>query len=153
MTADVDSGAEDRVDSAGSAEDPRRQVVLIVEDNDADRDVYGGLLWYNGYDVIHSPDGESAIESALEARPDLVLLDIRPAGAMSGLDVARTLRQRGCDVPMIVLSALSREEVGDAAAEASGSVFLQKPVDPFAVVKEVMHHIGPAMYDRKHRHE
>lgn len=70
-----------------------RRVVLLVEDNDADRDVYGGLLWYNGYDVVHAADGDEAVSRALELRPDIVLLDIRLAGELSGVDVAARLRE------------------------------------------------------------
>ncbi|HUG39030.1 MAG TPA: response regulator [Longimicrobiales bacterium] len=127
MTSDVDPGADGLAGSTGSNGEARRQLVLIVEDNDADRDFCGGLLWYDGYDVIHAPDGESAIEKAVEAGPDLILLDIRLPGARSGLDVARALREQGVQPSIIALSALSRDEVGAAAAEAGVSVFLESP--------------------------
>ncbi|HUG40563.1 MAG TPA: hypothetical protein VMM12_08765, partial [Longimicrobiales bacterium] len=48
----------------------RRQVVLLIEDNETDRHLYGGLLWYNGFDVFHAEDGETGIERAVELRPD-----------------------------------------------------------------------------------
>lgn len=126
-------------------------MVLIVEDNEDDRDLYGGLLWYNGFDVVHCPDGDSAIENAMDLRPDLVLLDIRLAGTLSGLDVARALREQGFRAPIIVLSALSRVEAGEAAKEAGASVFLEKPMVPVAVVKEVIRHIGHATSNRRGR--
>lgn len=121
-----------------------RKLVLIVEDNEDDRQLYGDLLWYNGYEVAHRADGESAITAAMELRPDLVLLDIRLRGALSGLNVGRALRELGFTGPMIVLSALPRQEAGEAAIEAGASVFLEKPISPVRVVREVMHHIGYA---------
>lgn len=126
-----------------------RKLVLIVEDNEYDRQLYGDLLWYNGYEVIHCPDGESGISTAMETRPDLVLLDIMLRGTLSGLNVARALRESGFTAPVVVLSALSREEIGEAAMEAGATVFLQKPATPVSVVKEVMHHIGYAAGDRE----
>lgn len=130
------------------AEQPaRRQVVLLVEDLDADRDMYGGLLWYNGYEVVHAADGESAIGMALEHHPDLILLDIGLPGGLDGLEVARRLREANLDIPICALTAHSMAELGDAARDAGVTVFLEKPMDPFAVVREVMRQIGYARRD------
>lgn len=126
-----------------------RKLVLIIEDNEDDRQLYGDLLWYNGYDVIHRADGESGISAAMEVRPDLVLLDIRLRGALDGLNVARALRELGFSEPVIVLSGLPRRDVGEAAIEAGASVFLEKPMSPVNVVTEVMHHIGYASGGRE----
>lgn len=126
----------------GDTED--RRVILLVEDNDADRDVYGGLLWYNGYNVLHAEEGEAAIALAMERRPDLILLDIMLTGDLTGLDVARRLRDEGLDMPLIVLSAVSREDLGSAVERAGITAYLEKPINPFDVVKEVMRRVGAA---------
>lgn len=118
--------------------------ILLVEDTEADRDVYGGLLWYNGYNVLHAATGEEGVELALAHRPDLVLLDVRLPGEMSGLDVAARLRQEGLDIPMIILSAIPSEELDDAVCALGIMVHLEKPIDPFVVVREVMKRVGTA---------
>lgn len=125
----------------------RRQVVLLVEDNEADRDLYGSLLWYNGYEVVHATNGEEALRRALEIRPELILLDITLPGRMTGLDVARRLLEADFQAPIFALTAHSRQELGEAAREAGIVAFLEKPIDPFAVVKEVMRQIGYARPD------
>lgn len=141
--ADDSSGAgPEPAERPAPAEPGRRRVVLLVEDDEVDRHLYGGLLWYNGYDVVYAEDGESAVEKAVASRPDLVLLDIRLAGELSGLDVARLLRDRGVGVPMIVLSALSQAEAGAEAEAAGVTAYIEKPADPFDVVREVMRRIG-----------
>jgi two-component system, cell cycle response regulator DivK len=119
-----------------------RHVILLVEDTEADRDMYGGLLWYNGYDVVPAEDGPTAIERALDIDPDLIVMDIMLGGEMDGLDVARTLRERGLRTPIIALSAHSSDEFGDRVAAAGLDAFLNKDVGPFAVVKEAMRRIG-----------
>jgi CheY-like chemotaxis protein len=121
-----------------------RQTILLVQDTEADRDVYGGLLWYNGYDVVHVSDGPTAIERAMEIRPDLILLDIILAGSMDGLEVARTLRDRGLRMPIVALSAHSPDKFGERVAAADLDAYLEKPVDPFTVVKEAIRLIGLA---------
>lgn len=120
------------------------KVILLVEDNEMDRQVYGRLLWYNGYTVLHAPDGDTAIARALESHPDLIVLDMMLGGDMSGLDVAVRLREEGLDVPMIALSAVKREEFGSAIEDSGITAYLEKPIDPFAVVREVARRIGSA---------
>lgn len=120
----------------------RRRTILLVEDNEQDRQMYGGLLWYNGFDVVEAVDGESAVARGLELRPDLILLDIILPGEMTGLDVATRLREGGVTAPMLVLSAVPREDLGSAVERAGVTAYLEKPIDPFAVVREVIRRIG-----------
>ena len=136
-------GTEETGDAGPEAVD-RTRVILLVEDSETDRHLYGHLLWYNGYSVLHAADGETAVAKALDARPDLILLDIVLAGEMTGLDVARRLRSEGLDIPIVVLSAVRREELGPAVDEAGIVGYLEKPLDPFAVVREVLRHVGGA---------
>lgn len=130
--------------SVREASTGRRQVVLLVEDTDADRDMYGGLLWYNGYEVVHAADGETAVARALEVQPDLILMDLMLPGGMDGIETSRRLRRRGLDAPIVALSARSEAELGATARSAGIDAYLEKPIDPFSVVKEVMRRIGYA---------
>lgn len=133
----------DRLDPTANR-DAERQTILLVEDTEADRDVYGGLLWYNGYDVVHVSDGPTAIQRAMEIRPDLILMDIMLAGSMDGLEVARALRERGLRMPIVALSAHSPDEFGERVVEAELDAYLEKPIDPFTVVREAIRRIGLA---------
>jgi two-component system, cell cycle response regulator DivK len=121
-----------------------QRVVLLVEDNETDRDLYGGLLWYNGYEVVVAGDAEEALAQAESVRPDLVLLDIRLPGGVDGLEVAGRIRERGMTVPIVCLSAYSPDELEPRLQAAGIEAYLEKPVDPYAVVREVMRWIGPA---------
>lgn len=129
-------------DGPGSDATDRMVVVLLVEDNEVDREVYGRLLWYNGYTVLHAASGESAIKLALRARPDVILLDMVLEGELSGVEVAVRLRRDGLEVPMIALSGVPRDSFGSAIEAAGITAYLQKPIDPFAVVREVLRHVG-----------
>lgn len=117
-----------------------RKLVLFIEDNETDRHLYGSLLWYNGYDLQHAPDGESGIAKALSERPDLILLDLQLEGDVDGLEVLRRIREAGLDVPVVALTGTPREKLGEATAGFVG--YLQKPVAPVDVVREVRRHIG-----------
>lgn len=122
-----------------------RQLVLVVEDNAHEREIYGRILWYNGFDVIFAMDGEAALRIADEQRPDLVLLDLGLPD-VSGLRVCEQLRERAymANVPVIVLSGMARERHGPQLRRAGCTQYLEKPASPIAVLHEVERFIGRA---------
>ncbi|AHG88933.1 response regulator receiver [Gemmatirosa kalamazoonensis] len=82
--------------------------ILLVEDND---DLAFGLrrtLEGEGYDVAVAADGPSGIRAALDARPDLVILDVMLPG-VDGFGVLRALRERGMTAPVLMLTARGDE--------------------------------------------
>src|SRR5207248_1212560 len=76
--------------SAAAPARARRQV-LLVEDIADNREMLATLLAYWGHEVLTAGDGESALRTALEARPEVVLLDIGLPG-LDGYQVATRIR-------------------------------------------------------------
>jgi DNA-binding response OmpR family regulator len=82
--------------------------ILLVED---DRDLAAGLVdafELEGYRVSHATDGGAGLLAALGGGHDLVVLDVMLPG-LSGFDVLKELRGRGCDVPVLMLTARGEE--------------------------------------------
>jgi DNA-binding response OmpR family regulator len=82
--------------------------VLVVEDEEA---LLLGLeenLKYEGYEVYTAKDGADALEQAAAHAPELILLDVM-LPRMSGYEVCRTLRDKGCTMPIIMLTARQDE--------------------------------------------
>ncbi|MDA1045007.1 MAG: response regulator transcription factor [Verrucomicrobia bacterium] len=82
--------------------------ILVVEDEEA---ILLGLeenLKYAGYVVITAREGAEGLEKAISESPDLILLDIM-LPQMSGYEVCRKLRDQGCGVPIIMLTARQDE--------------------------------------------
>src|SRR5512134_3518536 len=67
-----------------------RPLVLMVDDDRSDRELYGTILCYNGFDVVLSRTGTDAVRQARRFAPDCVLLDLG-LPERSGLDVAADL--------------------------------------------------------------
>src|SRR6266852_4195419 len=89
----------------GAASVPR---ILIVDD---EPEMIRGLvdnLRFEGYQTITAGDGERGLALALSEAPDLIVLDLMMPG-LSGWDVCRTLRQKGLDIPVIMLTARGEE--------------------------------------------
>jgi putative two-component system response regulator len=137
-----DTGAE--TDTAASPEGRDRQLVLVVEDDPNDWEIYGKILWYNGFDVLCAADGVTALKLAREYLPDLILLDLGLPG-MSGLELCRELKQgpTASDVPVIVLSAQPEAEYGEEARRGGCTRYLEKPQSPVDVLHAVEDVIGP----------
>ena len=82
--------------------------ILVVEDEEA---ILLGLaenLIYAGYEVLKASEGKSAVELAVNERPDLILLDIMLPG-LTGFEVCRQLREKGMQMPVIMLTARGDE--------------------------------------------
>ncbi len=82
--------------------------ILVVEDEEAIRLGLEENLAYAGYDVLTAADGPTALETALQERPDLILLDIMLPG-LSGFEVCRQLRDKRIGMPVIMLTARGDE--------------------------------------------
>ena len=69
---------------------PPKGALLVVDDTEANLDLLVDMLG-DDYDVMVAPDGEAALEAALECRPELILLDILMPG-LDGYEVCRRLK-------------------------------------------------------------
>lgn len=102
--------------------------IMIADD---DRNVAAALsarLRSAGYETLAVHNGYSALQSAIEHRPDLVLMDIWMPGL--GLAVAKRLRELSLPIPVILLTASDKEGLRAAALEVGAAAFIQKPYEP-----------------------
>jgi DNA-binding response OmpR family regulator len=106
----------------------RTRKILVLEDREEVLDVIEKTLRSQGYDVVTGTDGETGLVIALDQNPDLLLLDIG-LPRKSGLQVARELRSRGFQAPILMLTA--RDTVGDKVEglDAGADDYLSKPFE------------------------
>src|SRR5262249_22145763 len=108
--------------------------LLVVDDNDLNRNMLGRRLEGKGYRVLTAADGAEALEAVARERVDLLLLDIEMPG-LSGMDVLRRLRETpaAAETPVLMATAGNDSEAGVAALEAGANDYVIKPLD-FPVV-------------------
>ena len=99
--------------------------VLIAEDESIIRMDLREMLEEEGYDVVEATDGDEAIRLAREAKPDLVILDIKMPG-VDGLTAARAISDERI-APTLILTAYSQRELIEQASEAGAMGYLVKP--------------------------
>lgn len=114
-----------------------RPMILLVEDNDDTRSVYGLILRHYGYDVQEASDGHLALERARHLRPSLVLMDIGLPG-LDGWQVSRILKNDPATrhIPIIAFSA-NVDSAADLAGRTSFDGFILKPVTPTDLVRRI----------------
>jgi DNA-binding response OmpR family regulator len=112
---------------------------VLVADDDADiRDLVEFKLTQAGYTVQAVGDGLSAWEAFEAARPELVVLDVMMPG-LSGIDVLRKIRESdAADVPVLLLSAKSRDSDVDTGFAVGATDYVVKPFSP----RELMHRVN-----------
>lgn len=108
---------------------PQSAKILVVDDNAENRALAQAVLEDEGYQVRSVSSGTEALREVDREEPDCILLDVRMP-ELSGLEVCRRLRSRGCDVPVIFLTAQRDIDTFDAAQQVGGDDFLTKPVRP-----------------------
>jgi two-component system response regulator PrrA len=102
-------------------------VVLVEDDDDLRRALVRGLGLHS-LTVVECPTAEDALARVGRTQPDLMVVDVGLPG-MSGIALCAELRDRGCDVPILILSA--RDAVGDRVEglRAGADDYLVKPFD------------------------
>jgi DNA-binding NtrC family response regulator len=102
--------------------------VLIVDDDPASRRLLEVRLRPLECDVATAGNGEQALNAIRRDLPDLVLLDLQMP-RMGGMEVLRTLRKEGIDVPTIVITAHGSIETAVEAMKEGAYDFIAKPID------------------------
>jgi DNA-binding response OmpR family regulator len=108
--------------------DVGRSRVLIVEDEDAIRELVGFHLDLTGYDCTSVADGRQALDLAVRRPFDVIILDLG-LPSLDGVTLCRTIRQEGVnrDVPILVLTARREESDKVLGLESGADDYLTKP--------------------------
>jgi CheY-like chemotaxis protein len=106
-------------------------LVLLVDDNEDNRELYGQILLFKGFRVETAVNGEEALEKTANCAPDVIVMDLAMP-RMDGWEAMRRLRSTAatCDIPIIVLTAFASRDARERAEGAGCDVFLEKPFLP-----------------------
>jgi two-component system response regulator DegU len=119
-----------------------RTTILLADDN-------SGILIHVGkmlekekqYQVVASiSDGATVIRNSLRLKPNVIILDIS-MGEVSGIDIARQLRDSGCTAKIVFLTVHEDADYLNAAMGAGGSAYVVKPrlsLDLLSAIKAVI---------------
>ncbi|SFU34134.1 PAS domain S-box-containing protein [Methylobacterium sp. 174MFSha1.1] len=124
--------------------DPGSNLVLVIDDDPATRDLLARFLRRDGFTVATAPDGRAGLEEARRLRPRVVLLDVTMP-RMDGWAVLRALRADpdfGA-TPVIMVTVLDEQNL---AFSLGATDYLHKPVE-WGALKEAMERFRPAIHE------
>ncbi|HSS77758.1 MAG TPA: sigma-54 dependent transcriptional regulator [Thermoanaerobaculia bacterium] len=104
-----------------------RASVLVVDDEAAIRDSLHMILEYEGYRVEEAGNGSQALSKVAERAPDAIVLDIKMP-EMDGLELLKALRERGYDMPVLVISGHADVATAVEATRRGAFDFFEKPL-------------------------
>lgn len=104
--------------------------ILVIDDSPTDTHVLKTMLDRNGYRVLTAIDGESGIQAALNARPDLILMDVVMPG-LNGFQTTRKLSKEPATaaIPIIMVSTKDQQTDRIWGLRQGARDYLVKPVD------------------------
>lgn len=104
--------------------------ILLVEDNEMNRDMLSRRLKRIGFEIVMAVDGRQGVDMAVSERPDLVLMDMS-LPVLDGWQATRAIRElpEGKAVPIIALTANAMVGDRERALEAGCDDYDTKPVD------------------------
>lgn len=117
--------------------------VLLVEDNEANRDMLSRRLRLKGYEVVVAGDGQQALEQARREAPDLVLMDMS-LPVMDGWEATRRLKAspETRSIPVVALTAHAMPQDRDKALAAGCDEYDTKPINLPRLLEKMAHLLG-----------
>ena len=121
----------------------QRPDVLLVEDDEASRYIFGTILTHHGYSVRYARSGPQGLQRLEEELPDAVVLDIGLPG-IDGFELLERIRAdaRTRSLPVVVATVHVFEADQRRAAAAGCDVFLKKPLEPTNLLHELDRLLG-----------
>lgn len=112
--------------------------ILLVEDNEMNRDMLSRRLTKRGYDVIMAVDGEDGLQKAVATGPDLILMDMS-LPVLDGWEATRRLKADPTTsrIPVIALTAHAMSDDRKKAIEAGCDDYDTKPVDLTRLLEKI----------------
>lgn len=112
--------------------------VLVAEDEQNIVESLTFLLDRAGFQVSVEKEGRKALQSVLDDRPDVLILDVMLPG-LDGYEILRQLRadRRATDLPVLMLTAKGQREDREAALECGADLFITKPFANSEIVAAV----------------
>jgi DNA-binding NtrC family response regulator len=120
--------------------------ILVIDDEQGIRDLLGTLLRRKGYDVVLAESGRKGLELFRQARPDLIVLDLKMP-EMDGLTVLQQIRTLDLRKPVVILTGAGTADAAEQARALGVTEFIEKEFSLHRLgdaLKRLLTHSGPA---------
>src|SRR5438105_15464448 len=117
---------------------PDKPRVLLVDDYPDAREMYTEYLEFSGFDVVEAGNGMEALQRAVDAAPDIILMDLS-LPVMDGWEATRRLKadERTASIPVVALTGHALAGISEGAKNAGCDAFVTRPCLPEDLVTEI----------------
>lgn len=115
--------------------------IVLADDHDDNRRLIARLLTSLGLEVLCASNGREAVELSLDSNPKLILMDIQMP-EMDGLEAFKVLRQKGCLLPIVALTANAMSHETDKYLALGFDGHLKKPIDRKLFIATIAKYYG-----------
>jgi two-component system, cell cycle response regulator DivK len=115
-----------------------KKLILVVEDQEDNRQILRDLLSNAGYEMMEAEDGEQALAAVARRRPDLILMDIQ-LPLLDGYEATRRIKADPAlkTIPIIVVTSYALSGDEDKARAAGCDDYVAKPYSPRALLAKI----------------
>jgi DNA-binding response OmpR family regulator len=117
----------------GTGADRARATVLVVDDDADVRQLLEDILVSAGFEVVLADSGANLAEVVRQQHPNVVLLD-QVMEPVSGVEALQALRASGQDVPVVMLTAIGRDDMVETALDTGADDYVTKPFSEAVLV-------------------
>jgi two-component system, cell cycle response regulator DivK len=112
--------------------------ILVVEDEEDNRQILRDLLASSGYEMVEAKDGEQALAAVDQHRPDLILMDIQ-LPIMDGYEATRRIRANPANkrIPIIAVTSYALSGNESIALAAGCDAYVPKPYSPRELLAKI----------------
>ena len=117
--------------------------ILVVEDQEDNRQIVRDLLTANDYELTEAENGEEALAAVVKDRPDLILMDIQ-LPVMDGYEATRRIKANPalCSIPIIAVTSYALLSGDEEKARAAGcNDFVPKPYSPRQLLAKIRQYL------------
>ena len=119
-----------------------KKCILVVEDQEDNRQILRDLLTSGGFDMIEAENGEDAIATAVAKRPDLILMDIQ-LPILDGYEATRRIKANPDlkSIPIIVVTSYALSGDEEKARLAGCDDYVAKPFSPRSLLAKIKEYV------------
>ena len=122
--------------------------MLLVEDDEKQRETLKDLLLEKGYMVQTAKDGGQARSGFTMYKPDFVILDLILPGE-SGFEICEWMKQQNDSIPVMILTEITLDDARALAQRVGADDYLTKPVSPAVLLGQIQE-VAQSVWERTH---
>jgi twitching motility two-component system response regulator PilH len=116
----------------------QKGTILVVDDSPTEIHIFKKILEKQGYDIIEAKDGQEGIDKAIQAHPDLIVMDV-VMPVLNGFQATRQLKnnEKTADIPVIMVTTKDQKTDINWGMRQGANEYLVKPVAPAELLSKI----------------